>query len=116
MARPARQSVDRQPRSCAEDDVEVPGKRRPDETCRYQRNTDALFANFRSDGRIINNGEYMAKSTMMAIISRMSSYTGLSLTWEKAFNSEESLSPAAYTWNAAPPKAEVAVPGITPFA
>jgi hypothetical protein len=30
-------------------------------------------------------------------------------------NSQEDLSPSGYDWEATPPKAEVAVPGVTPF-
>jgi hypothetical protein len=57
----------------------------------------------------------MAKSSMMAIIARMSAYTGQRLTWEQAMNSQEDLSPESYAWDAAPPPAEVAMPGITKF-
>jgi hypothetical protein len=64
---------------------------------------------------MINNGEYMAKSTMMAIMARMSAYTGKTLTWEQAMNSQQSLSPSSYAWDADPPPAKVAVPGVTPF-
>ena len=64
---------------------------------------------------MINNGEYMAKSTMMAVMSRMSAYTGRSLTWEQAINSKEDLSPSGYAWDAEPPAAEVAVPGVSKF-
>ncbi len=67
------------------------------------------------DQQVINNGDYMAKSTMMAIMSRMSAYTGQSLTWDEAFQSQEDLSPSGYTWDATPPKSEVAVPGVTQF-
>ena len=66
-------------------------------------------------GKVINNGDYMAKSTLMAIMSRMSAYTGQSLTWEQALNSKEDLSPSEYNWSAEPPKAQVAVPGVTRF-
>jgi hypothetical protein len=45
----------------------------------------------------------------------MSAYTGQSLTWEQVINSKEDLSPSGYTWDSVPPKAEVAVPGITQF-
>ena len=57
----------------------------------------------------------MAKSTLMAIMARMSAYTGQSLTWEQALNSQEALTPAAYAWDAAPPPDVVAVPGVTQF-
>jgi myo-inositol 2-dehydrogenase / D-chiro-inositol 1-dehydrogenase len=84
------------------------------ETDSHQLEHDAFFAALR-DGRIINNGDYMAKSTMMAIIARMSAYTGRTLTWEEAMASQQDLSPTAYTWDADPPPAEVAIPGVTKF-
>jgi myo-inositol 2-dehydrogenase/D-chiro-inositol 1-dehydrogenase len=80
----------------------------------HQIEQDAFLEALRA-GKVINNGEYMAKSTMMAIISRMSAYTGRSLTWEQAINSKEDLSPSAYTWDAKPPASDVAVPGVTQF-
>ena len=80
----------------------------------HQLEHDAFFAALRK-GRVINNGDYMAKSTMMAIIARMSAYTGKSLTWEQALNSTQELSPSDYTWDAKPPEAVVAIPGVTKF-
>jgi predicted dehydrogenase len=80
----------------------------------HQLEQNAFLAALRA-GKIINNGDYMAKSTLMAIMSRMSAYTGRSLTWEQVFNSQEDLSPSGYTWDAEPPKAEVAIPGVTQF-
>jgi myo-inositol 2-dehydrogenase/D-chiro-inositol 1-dehydrogenase len=40
-----------------------------------------LFASIRT-GKPINNGNYMAKSTLMAIMGRMATYTGQVITWE----------------------------------
>ena len=80
----------------------------------HQLEHDAMYRALRA-GKTINNGQYMAKSTMMAIIARMSAYTGKTLTWEQAMSSEETLSPKSYTWDAAPPKSEVAMPGLTDF-
>ena len=80
----------------------------------HQLEQDAFLAALRA-GKVINNGDYMAKSTLMAIMGRMSAYTGRSLTWEQVLNSKEDLSPSGYTWDAEPPKAEVAVPGVTQF-
>jgi len=48
-------------------------------------------------------------------MGRMATYTGQKITWEQALNSKEDLSPAGYTWEAEPPKSEIAVPGTTPF-
>ncbi len=70
----------------------------------------------------INNGRYMAISTMLAILGRMVTYTGQTLTWDQAINSQEDLSPASYTWDADPPtlpdedgRYQIAMPGVTKF-
>jgi predicted dehydrogenase len=81
----------------------------------YQTEHDDLFASIRR-GTPINNGEYMAWSTLLAIMGRMAAYTGQEITWEMALNSRETLSPPRYDWEAPPPSAEVAVPGRTRFA
>lgn len=80
----------------------------------HQLEQDAFFAALR-EGRVINTGDYMAHSTLMAIMSRMSAYTGKTLTWEQAKNSKQDLSPSRYAWDADPPPAKVAVPGVTRF-
>jgi predicted dehydrogenase len=80
----------------------------------YQTEHDELFASVRN-GKPINNGEYMARSTLLAIMGRMAAYTGQQITWEMAMNSKENLAPSAYDWNATPPVAKVAVPGETPY-
>lgn len=81
----------------------------------YQVEHDELFASIRS-GKPLNNGEYMAKSTLLAIMGRMAAYTGQAITWEKALNSQEDLTPAAYAWDAPPPTSAIAIPGVTKFA
>jgi predicted dehydrogenase len=79
----------------------------------YQVEHDELFAGLR-DGKIINNGDYMIRSTMVAILGRMATYTGQKITWKQALASKEDLSPAHYEWGPLPvPK--VAVPGVTRF-
>jgi len=78
----------------------------------YQTEHDVLFASIRN-GRPINNGEYMAKSTLMAIQARMAAYTGQMVTWDQAMNSREDLSPAGYTFDSQPPAAPIAMPGVT---
>lgn len=57
----------------------------------------------------------MANSTMLAIWGRMVGYTGQTITWDEAFNSEETLGPKieAYDWNLNWPMPPVAVPGKT---
>jgi hypothetical protein len=77
----------------------------------YQVEHDELFAGIRS-GRPLNNGEYMAKSTLLAIMGRMATYTGREVTWKQALNSKQDLSPEQYAWGPAP-EAPIAMPGIT---
>ncbi len=79
----------------------------------YQTEHDEMFAGIRK-GQPINNGQYMAKSTLLAILGRMATYTGQMITWEQALNSKEDLTPPKYEWGplAEPP---VAVPGVTKF-
>ncbi|OAI47608.1 oxidoreductase [Planctomycetaceae bacterium SCGC AG-212-F19] len=79
----------------------------------YQVEHDELFASIRA-GKPINNANYMAKSSLMAIMARMTAYTGQQITWDMAFNSKEDLSPAKYEWGPLP-MPEVAKPGVTKF-
>jgi predicted dehydrogenase len=79
----------------------------------YHTEHDEMFASLRK-GQPINNGQYMAKSTLLAILGRMATYTGQVITWEQALNSKEDLSPPKYEWGPLP-EPPVAVPGITPF-
>jgi predicted dehydrogenase len=84
-----------------------------DERSMYQVEHDELFASIRA-GTPINNGEYMAKSTLLAIMGRMATYTGQEITWEMAWNSKEDLTPSRYEWgDLATP--QVAIPGVTKF-
>src|SRR5262249_44626523 len=80
----------------------------------YQTEHDDLFKAIRS-GQPINNGEYMARSTLLAIMGRMAAYTGQEITWDMALGSKEVLSPSRYDWDAQPPGALVALPGQTRF-
>lgn len=102
--------------------AEVPGARISGETkwrfsgprpSMYQVELDELIASIRS-GNPIDDGEYMANSTMMTIMGRMVTYTGQALTWEQVTNSEEKLGPEKYEWGDVP-EPPVAVPGVTKF-
>lgn len=77
-----------------------------------QTEHDELFASIRK-GKPINNGDYMSKSTLMAIMGRMATYTGQAVTWEQALQSKENLAPARYDWDAKPPESPIAIPGVT---
>jgi len=77
----------------------------------YRVEHEALFKSIR-DGNPINNGDYMANSTMIGIMGRMCAYTGKTLTWDECFNSDERLGPVEYEWVDVPEPA-VAIPGKT---
>ena len=79
----------------------------------YQVEHNELFAGIRS-GKPINNGHYMAHSTMMGIMGRMAAYTGKKITWDQAMKSKEDLTPKAYQWGSIE-VVPVAMPGVTPF-
>ncbi len=79
----------------------------------YQNEHDELIASIRN-GKPINDGDWMTKSTLMAIMGRMATYTGQEISWEMALNSKEDLTPAVYKFG--PLKMpEVALPGVTKF-
>jgi len=82
----------------------------------YQTEHDELFASIRK-GQPINDGVRAANSTMLALWGRMVAYTGETLTWEQALNSEEILGPKIdeYNWDLDWDMAKVAQPGITKF-
>ncbi len=81
----------------------------------YQTEHDELFAAIRA-GNTINHGTWMAHSTMLAILGRMSAYTGQVITWEQAMNSQEELAPKHLTWATPLDVPPVAMPGKTRFA
>jgi len=53
----------------------------------YQREHDILFAAIRS-GKAVNNGDYMARSTMISVMGQISCYTGKEVTWEQVNKSD----------------------------
>ncbi|MCA9096229.1 MAG: Gfo/Idh/MocA family oxidoreductase [Planctomycetaceae bacterium] len=79
----------------------------------YQTEHDELFASIRNSTPI-NNGEYMCRSTMLAIMGRMACYTGKEITWDQAMDSQENLTPEKYEWGPMA-VAPVAMPGLTQF-
>ncbi len=70
----------------------------------------------------IKEGDYVSiigpsgagKSTLMAIMGRMASYTGKSVSWEQALNSKEDLTPDSYKFGSKE-VTPVAIPGKTKF-
>src|SRR5690606_36102683 len=80
----------------------------------YQTQHDELFASIRS-GNSINDGESMTNSTMLAIWGRMVGYSGQTLTWDQAINSNITLGPKLdeYNWDLVWEVPPVAIPGKT---
>lgn len=90
---------------------EAPWRYQGPECNMYQNEHDELFAAIRK-GEPINNGGYMVNSTMLAVMGRLSAYTGQEVTFEQAFASKENLWPEHLEYGPmeTPP---VAMPGIT---
>jgi predicted dehydrogenase len=85
----------------------------------HQLEMDNLFATLLA-GRTCNEGDYGATSTMTAILGRMATYSGKTVTWDEAVNSKLDLKPDGYTWQSTPqPKPgpdglyPCAIPGVT---
>jgi len=53
----------------------------------YQIEHDVLFEAIRSD-KPVNNGAYMARSTMIGVMGQISCYTGKEVTWEQVSQSD----------------------------
>jgi predicted dehydrogenase len=79
----------------------------------YQNEHNELFASIRA-GEPIHNGDYMCRATLLALMGRMSAYTGQEISWNQALESKEDLAPKGYDFGDNPVK-PVAQPGITPF-
>jgi len=58
----------------------------------YQVEHDTLFKAIRS-GEPVNNGEYMARSTMIGVMGQISCYTGEEITWEQVMQSDFAYAP-----------------------
>jgi myo-inositol 2-dehydrogenase/D-chiro-inositol 1-dehydrogenase len=77
----------------------------------YQTEHDDLFASIR-EGKPLNEGKFVAESTLTAIMGRMATYSGKMITWDQALNSELKLGPDKYEFGSLPVP-PVAVPGET---
>ena len=80
----------------------------------YQVEHDELFASIRK-GQPINDGIWMAHSTLMALMGRMAAYTGKEISWAEAMNSQEQRVPDNLTWDMDLPIRPMAMPGETKF-
>ncbi len=88
----------------------------------YQEEHDQLFRAIRS-GEPLYCGDYMARSTLVAVMGQLSCYSGKQITWDAVSKSDYMLPPApeACTWDMEPPTKPdengvypvCAVPGFT---
>ena len=68
----------------------------------YQNEHDELFAAIAANEYKFADAEYGAKSTMTAILGRLASYSGNTVKWDEALNSDISLMPETLAWDANP--------------
>lgn len=80
----------------------------------YQTEHDEFFASIRK-AEPINDGLWMAHSTLMALMGRTAAYTGQEITWEQMLNAQEKLVPDNLTWDMPLPIQPMATPGVTKF-
>lgn len=73
-----------------------------------------LFRSIR-EGKPIYNGDYMCRSTGLAMLGRTVAYTGKKVKWDEMWNSNEDLGPKELKWGPAP-QWPVAMPGQTKLA
>ncbi|MDZ4830375.1 MAG: Gfo/Idh/MocA family oxidoreductase [Phycisphaerae bacterium] len=80
----------------------------------YQTEHDQLFRAIRA-GAPVNDGHFMAQSTLMAIAGREACYSGQTLTWQQMLDSTQHLVPTSYDMQTAPPEPIIPMPGKHAF-
>ncbi len=78
----------------------------------YQTEHNELFASIRNR-KPINDGSWMAHSTLMGLMGRMAAYTGQQISWEQAINSQEKIVPDELDWKMKLEIPPIAMPGVT---
>lgn len=69
----------------------------------YQVEHDDLFKAIRTNAKDYNEAEYGAMSTMTAILGRLCTYSGKVITMDQALNSEVSIMPKSFSFDAEAP-------------
>ena len=87
----------------------------------YQEEHNRLFASIRNK-EVISDAENAAKSTLAAIMGRMATYSGHTISWEQALNSPLQLVPDNLSWDSKAPSLPdengnyaIPIPGVTKF-
>lgn len=78
----------------------------------YQTEHDTLFGALRK-GEVVNDGDWMVNSTMLAILGRMAAYSGQKITWEQAMQSSVDLAPDDLAWDGSFEPTGMPLPGQT---
>jgi hypothetical protein len=86
----------------------------------YQVEHDELFAAIAAGEYKYAEAERGATATMTAIFGRMATYSGQMIEWEEALNSDLSIMPTTYAFDANPPvmpdahgRYAIPTPGVT---
>ena len=80
----------------------------------YDLEHEALFAAIR-EGKVINDGDRMMLSTLVAILGREAAYTGQRITWQQILESKQDLAPDNLAWDDAFTPTPMPRPGVTAF-
>lgn len=82
----------------------------------YQTQHDELMAAI-SKGQMLNDGEFMVNSTLLAIWGKIAAYTGKRISYDQIMDSKEELGPHSdgYNWSMSPDVTPIAQPGFKPF-
>lgn len=80
----------------------------------YQQEHDILFSAVRK-GQVVNTGDRMMSSTLLAIMGRTAAYTGAQITWEQIQNSQLDTFPNPFDPKGSLPDMPMPKPGITKF-
>ena len=88
----------------------------------YQTEHDELFAAIAKGEFKFTDAENGAKATLTAVMGRMATYSGQVMEWDKVLNSNISIMPEKYAWDAKPPvlpdasgNYPIAMPGQTKY-
>src|SRR5690606_29861293 len=82
----------------------------------YQTQHDELLSAVKRK-EVINDGDFMVNSTLLAIWGKVSAYTGKRITLEQIMSSQEKLSPdsSSYSFDMPADNLEIARPGMKAF-
>jgi predicted dehydrogenase len=78
----------------------------------YDLEHEALFNAIRK-GEVINDGDRMMLSTMVAILGREAAYTGQQITWQQLLDSNQDLAPDNLKWGDSFTPSPMPQPGVT---